>query len=149
MSGKPVGRVALILIGVGTAAYGVVGLFTALHGQALRSALIWFVGGAVVHDLVLAPIVAAVGAVLCRVVNGNVRPYLQAGLLMSLAVTLVGLPVLSGRGYSGTNPSALPLNYWHGLLIALAIVWGATLLAAVAHVSRSRYARARRQESVQ
>jgi len=128
-------RTAAALAGTGMAAYGIVGLVGSTHTHSLMSAAEWFVGGALTHDLVLAPVVIVLGVLLTRMVPGWVRPYVQAGLFITAALTLVALPFLLGWGYHASNPSALPLNYGRGYGIAVACVW--TLIALTAWL-RSR-----------
>jgi hypothetical protein len=129
-------RIAAALAGVGCAAYGIVGLVGATSDRSLTSAVKWLVGGALAHDLVIAPIVVCAGVLLARLLPGKVRPYVQSGLFITAALTLVGLPFLSGRGYRATNPSALALNYGRGYGIAVGIVW---LLVAAVALLRTRH----------
>jgi len=116
---------------MGLAAYGIVGLIGATHTHSLISATEWFVGGALAHDLAAAPAVIALGALLIRVVPASVRPYVQAGLFSTAALTLVALPFLLGWGYHASNPSALPLNYGRGYGIAVGCVWALIALVAL------------------
>lgn len=131
-------RVVLVAGGAVMAAYGLLRLLTSAHFIAVRSALTWFIGGALGHDVVLAPIVIGVGAVLARWCPARFRPFLQAGLIATGGLTLVAIPVLTGRGYSPKVPSALPLNYWRGYLIAVACIWAVTALTWAFHESRRR-----------
>ncbi len=131
-------RPAFALTGVGLALYGIVGLVGSTSQRGLISAAKWFIGGALVHDLLLAPVVLAIGVLVVRWVPGRIRPYVQAGLFITAALTLIALPFLSGRGYHRTNPSALPLNYGRGYAIAVAVVW--LTIAIVAFVRSLRRA---------
>jgi hypothetical protein len=94
--------------------------------------------------VLLAPVVIAIGIAIVRWVPTQIRPYVQAGLFITAALTLVALPFLSGRGYHRTNPSALPLNYGRGYGIAVGIVWLAiTLVAFVRSRRRAKSANCR------
>lgn len=142
-------RAVLLLVGAGMATYGAVGLFGSAHRRALISAGEWFVGGAVLHDALLAPAVVGLGVVLTRLVPGAVRPYAQAGLIVSGALLLVATPLLTGLGYQRRNPSALPLDYGRGTAIAIGCVWGcvsvtAAVTAVVTTVQRKRRGGSRR-----
>lgn len=98
---------------------GAIGLLAAndhLIGWAL-----WFGGGIVLHDLVIAPLVVAAGWAL-RGVPGVVR----AGLLVSVLVVAGTLPVVLSLGRMPGNPTILPLPYGRNLLLVLAAVWAAT-----------------------
>lgn len=129
-------RPAFALTGLGLVVYGLVGLVGSTSRRGLISATKWFIGGALTHDILLAPVVTAIGVAVIRWVPGRIRPYVQAGLFITAALTLVALPFLSGRGYRRTNPSALPLDYGRGYGIAVAIVWLAITIIAFA---RSRH----------
>jgi hypothetical protein len=123
-------RAGTALAGIGLVVYGIVGLLGSTSRRGLISAAKWFVGGALTHDVLLAPIVVAIGVGVVRWVPGRIRPYVQSGLFITAALTLVALPFLSGRGYRRTNPSALPLNYGRGYGIAVAVVWLAVTIVA-------------------
>lgn len=88
---------------------------------------LWFGGGIVAHDLVIAPLVYVAARAL-RGLPGAVR----AGILVSVLVIAGALPVLLTPGRDPGNPSILPLPYGRDLLLVLAAVWavtGALLLA--------------------
>lgn len=127
-----IARVVAVLLGAGVVVYGAQGLVSSASFADLRSVATWFVGGALLSDLIIAPAVIATGVLLSRAVRDRVRPYVQAGLIMTGGVTLAALPLLTGRGKSDSNPSALPLNYPRGWLITVACVWAAVLLIALA-----------------
>ena len=98
---------------------GAVGLLAAddhLLGWAL-----WFAGGIVLHDLVIAPLVVATGWAL----RGLPRA-VRAGLLISVLVVAGTLPVVLSPGRVPGNPTILPLPYGRNLLLVLAAVWVAT-----------------------
>ncbi len=95
----------------------------------------WFVGLALVHDLVFAPIVAGLAVVLGPRIPSRMRGAVIAGLIVSGALVLVSLPPLLGER-AADNPSLLPRDYGTGLLIGLALAWSG--VAAVAVVARRR-----------
>jgi hypothetical protein len=90
------------------------------------------------HDAVFLPVVIAVGAVIGRFVPVSARTIVRIALLVSLAVTVVALPFVGGRGRRPDEPSALPLNYGRGLVIVLAAVWLAAGVALAAGWWRRR-----------
>jgi hypothetical protein len=96
----------------------------------------FLLGGALAHDLVLAPLVLLAGTALARTVRGRWRAPLQAALLISGTLLLFTYPALRGYGRALHNPTTLPHDY----AANLALVIGAVLLgtAAVAIVSASR-----------
>ena len=89
----------------------------------------WVLGLAVAHDLVLVPLVLAIGEAIRRLAPGALRPWLGAGLLISGSVALVAWPLVQGYGRSAGNPSALPRDYGTGTAITLAVVWACVAAA--------------------
>ncbi|HST66483.1 MAG TPA: hypothetical protein VLM05_14960 [Mycobacteriales bacterium] len=131
---------------IGLGAIGVAGVLFGLRGLVLGGVAthwpvpaVWLVAGVLAHDLVLVPLVAAAGWVLARVVPARVRPVLRGGLLVAAAVTLVALPVLSGKG-DATNASLTPLDYPRNLAIVLGAVAAGTAVLAVVRLSSGREA---------
>jgi len=121
-------RRGLIAIGALTIAYALVG---ALADPDLKAGwLVFLIGVLVAHDAVLLPAAIAVGALLGRVIPPRLRPFAQAALLATLAVTIVAFPLVLGRGRIPDNPSALPLHYGRGLLEAYALIWTTAALTA-------------------
>jgi len=88
----------------------------------------WIVGLAVVHDLVLVPVVLALGTGLRRGLPTRAWVPVRAALLTTAVLSAVAWPFVRGYGRSSTVPSLLPRDYGAGLAIALAVVW---LLAAL------------------
>jgi hypothetical protein len=133
-------RVLLCVAGVGVAGYGVSGVVTATADD-----LPYYVGfalaGVAGHDLLLAPLTWGVAALLAWRLPAGLRGPVSAGLFASLAVAVIALPFLLGYGKRPDTPSALPLDYRHGLLITVGGVWIAvlalTFARAVSRRSRS------------
>lgn len=109
-------------------------------GEPRRGGLRFVVGLALVHDLVLAPLVVLVGWGVVRLVPARARGAVQAALIASAVVALFAVPFVRGYGRVSTNPSILPRNYAHGTLVVVALVW---LAAPVALVIRWRSDRRR------
>jgi hypothetical protein len=86
---------------------------------------VWFLGAAVVHDLVVAPVVLVVGLALVRTVRRG-RAALQVAIICSATLCLFSLPVLLGLGGLRDNATLLPRNETLGLVAALAVVWATT-----------------------
>lgn len=89
------------------------------------------VGAALVHDLVVAPLVCALAVLLGRLVRPPLRALVQAGLIASALVALYSYPFVRGYGRAPTNPSALPQNYGRGLALVLLAIWAAITALAV------------------
>jgi len=96
-----------------------------------------FVGLALVHDLLIAPLLSAVALLLGPRMPSRVRGVVLGALVVSGVLTLVSLPVLLGER-APDNPSLLPRDYLLGLAVALGLTW---LAAAALVLLRRRAAR--------
>ena len=67
------------------------------------------------------------------------RPTVHGGLFVAGSVTLVAVPVLSGRG-GRSNPTTNPLDYPRNLLLLLAAIALVTALLAAIQARRGRTA---------
>ncbi|MBA3304103.1 MAG: hypothetical protein H0U26_09565, partial [Acidimicrobiia bacterium] len=133
-----------VVIGTVLMAVGVRGLLAnSADTQPVRWVVL-FLASAVIHDVVLAPVVIAVGWLLSRRLGPNwLRAPLQGALICSGAVVLVAFPLVRGYGRQSGNDTILPLDYGRGLLLVLAAIWVGT--AAVVGVGRFRRAGASRR----
>lgn len=118
------------LLGSGVLVFGLVNLLARSGVTHPTSWIPFFLGGLVLHDAVLAPLVALAGWLLSRVEPRWLRPPLQLGAYVSFAVALVALPVVGGYGRLANNPTILPdQHYGRNLLLVLAAVWLVVALA--------------------
>ena len=115
-------------------------LDVAPDGRRRGSFVRWIVGLDLAHDLVLAPVVVGIGLLVVRYVPPRVRAVVQAGLITSAFVLLVGLLPLVGT-YTGDNPTIQPIAYGPAVLIVLGIIWAAVGLVAVVRPGRPAPAR--------
>jgi len=127
------GRVFWALAGLGWAlmAFGTGGILARARATAPPELAAWVIGAAVVHDLIVAPVVFSVGRVLSRATRGLPRAAVQIGLVLTGLLVLYSIPVVGGFGRLGDNPSLLPREYGTSLVVVLGGVWGivgATLL---------------------
>jgi hypothetical protein len=138
---NPVPKRGLLFWGSAALGWAVIlwGVRGALHhrvdtrpGQLVR----FLLGGALAHDLVLAPVVLLAGVLLARSVGGRWRAPIQAALFISGTLILFTYPELRGYGHALHNPTSLPHNYATNLLLVLGVVVVGT--AAVALLSASR-----------
>ncbi len=118
--------------------WGGYGLMTAARHPRPVPWLTFFVGSALGHDLLLAPVVVTIGAVAVRLVPPRIRPYVTSGLIVTGVVTLIAYPLLRGYGRRHDNPSIQPLDYTRGLLIVLAAAWLAVAVGAAVGLLRRR-----------
>jgi hypothetical protein len=110
-------------IGWAVIAWGVAGIFR--HSLDTRPANLakFVVGGALLHDLLFAPLVILAGVLVARAVPGRARGPVQAALAISGIVALFSWPLVRAYGLAANNPTSLPHNYTLGLLIVLGVVW--------------------------
>jgi hypothetical protein len=131
-------RVGLGLLGLAVIGYGTVGLLT--DPGTRPSGHLVFLGTVLIgHDFLVLPVALTVGAVLARSTPIWMRGPLQVALYASAVVSVIALPFVIGAGRRPDDPSALPLNYGHGLLMVLAVIW---VLAAVTAMRRRAARRA-------
>ncbi len=122
-------RLALALPGLVALAWGaLLAVRFAVHswrnGQA---ALLFFLGGAIGHDLIIAPAVGVVGLLISNRVPVAWRTPIRVGSAVSGVLGLIAIPAL-WRTYAGLpNPGLDDRPYGLGLLLALATVWLLTL----------------------
>ena len=83
----------------------------------------------ILHDGIFLPLVIGTGALVNRVVPPPWRVTVRVAGIISLAVSVVALPMVLGFGRSPGNPSLLPRDYGPGLVGVLALVW----LVSVSH----------------
>jgi len=120
----------------------------AVIGWGLRGALIhhidtrpdelarYFIGSALVHDLLFAPVVLAGGLVVSRLVPPGGRAAVQA---VGGTLVLFAYPEVRGFAHALHNPTSLPHNYAANLALVLAlVVAGIAVGTAVTRVRRGR-----------
>jgi hypothetical protein len=105
-------------------AFGLVALFSKAGATQPANFAAFFIGLALVHDLLLAPAVIVVATGLRRASPRTGRGLLFGALVVSAVVALFSVPMLFGWGAQPDNPSFLPRNYAVGLALVLAVVWG-------------------------
>ncbi|MCS7479102.1 hypothetical protein ACFFQW_25815 [Umezawaea endophytica] len=110
------------VLGVGLLGWGVVELVPVVFDSPLSLGG-WLLGGPVLHDALLAPLVAVGGVVVSRVLPPRWRAPVGAGLVVSGVLVVLSIPYL-WRTFSGpVTPGLHDRPYLAGLLIALAVVW--------------------------
>ena len=96
------------------------------------------VGGALLHDLVVAPIALLLAVVVAKLVPGRARPVVQAALVATAVLALFAFPLVRGYGLAARNPTSLPHNYALNLAVVLGVVWTVAAAALVARLRKSR-----------
>ena len=97
-----------------------------------------FIGGALVHDLVIVPVVTVISVALTRLIHAPYRGPIQLGLFASAVFAFVAYPGVRRFSSAKDNTSADPLNYAHGVLVCLAVVWALVLAVEVRLLLRQR-----------
>jgi hypothetical protein len=122
---KEHGRIfwASLAIGWALMAFGVGGAIVDARSTNPPTLALWLAGSLVAHDLVIVPLVFAVGITVRRTVPAWARALVQAGLIVTGVVALYSIPLLGGFGRDRANPSILPGSYGLALLVTLGLVW--------------------------
>ena len=118
-------------IGWAVIAWGVVGVFSNSLDTRPANLAKFVVGGALLHDLLVAPLAILAGVLVTRAVPAKARGPVQAALVVSAIVGLFAFPLVRGYGLAANNPTSLPHNYGMNLLIVLGLVWAVTAAAVV------------------
>lgn len=124
-----------VILGWAAMVFGVVSLIAHRGATHPPAVLVWIVGLALVHDLVIAPAVSLSGRTLSRAGRRWWLGPVEGALAVSAAITLFAVPFVAGWGRQPDNPSLLPRNYAAGLALVLAGVWA---VGAAALVRRAR-----------
>ena len=93
------------------------------------------VGGALLHDLIVAPLVILAAVALARAVPGRFRGIVQAALAVTGLLAVFSYPLVRAYGLAANNPTSLPHNYALNLTVVLGAVWA---VAAAALILRLR-----------
>lgn len=132
------GRLALGALGVAVGCYGAWLLLSRGDGEDLRSAAVWLAGGVLLHDVVLAGLTLALGALVTRVLPRPARAPATVALVVLGSLTLVAVPVLGRFGAKADNPTLLDRPYLPAWLALVAVT---VVLVVVASLVRARHAR--------
>jgi hypothetical protein len=124
-------------LGWAVIAWGVRGIFQ--HSLDTRPSNLakFVVGGALLHDLLVAPVVIVAGVLLARAVPRRARAAVQAALVVSGIVALFSYPLVRAYGLAANNPTSLPHNYAANLLVVLGVVWAVAAGAVVVRMRRT------------
>ena len=116
-------------VGWAVIGWGVFGIFSNSIDTRPANLAKFVVGGALLHDLLVAPVVILAGVLIGRAVPARARGPVQAALVVSGIVALFAWPLVRGYGLAINNPTSLPHNYGRNLLILLGLVWAAAAAA--------------------
>lgn len=130
-------RVALAALGAVLGGYGGWLLWRQIHWNIdwLTNTGAFLFAGPVLHDAVLAPLVALSGLLLARLVPASWRGTVATGLAATGVLLLISVPLLWRPHPAQPNPGLQDRPYLPGLLVFLAVLWLALI---VGHLIRSR-----------
>jgi hypothetical protein len=133
------GLVVGLVVGTPLMAFGVAGVVRDASDTRPADLASWVVGAALVHDLVLAPLVITGVWVLGRASRSRLPAMMWWALGATLVVAFVAWPLVEGFGQDPSTPSLLPRDYSEGLVVLLAAIWGTAALSTIAgHVGARR-----------
>ncbi len=127
---------ASFAVGWAAIAFGAWSAWSHMGPAARASFALFFVGAAIVHDAVVAPLSIVVGTAVARRSPRLARAAIGSALIVSGAITVAMWPVVRRYGALADNPSFLPNAAGVGLLVVVAIVWA--IAAAAILRARSR-----------
>ena len=134
-------RISLGAAGVGLLGYGAFRIVTTARlthpGELAR----WFVGALLLHDAVLAPAVALIGAALSRVLGPRAPRalrYVSATLVAAAMTVVVAIPLIHRRGHTPAGSTLETRNYAGGLAVVIGVIVAAGIVAYLIRVVRDR-----------
>lgn len=122
-------------IGWAVIAWGVVGIVSNSLDTRPANLARFVVGGALLHDLLVAPLAILAGVLLTRTVPARARAPVQAALAITALVALFAFPLVRGYGLAANNPTSLPHNYGLNLAIILGVIWAVAGVATFRRLS--------------
>ena len=134
---RPWWRWLFVVPGLAAVGWGAVGLLRSSDDVPLDSWLVWFVGSALVHDLVVAPVVIGLGALLARLLPREARAPVVAGLVVLGPLLLIGGLFALDPG-DAREPGFLPLPYARNLLLLTGAVLTVAAVWAGVRTARGR-----------
>jgi len=104
-------------------AVGIRGLFSHRLDTRPANLATFVVGGALLHDLVIAPVVLLAAVALTRLLPSQARATVKAALVITGVLALFSYPLVRAYGLATHNPTSLPRDYALNLTIVLGLVW--------------------------
>ena len=141
-------RVFLAVVGVGVGGYGAL-LLSEQPPVILFRILVWAAVAVVVHDLVFAPLCAAMGFAGRRLIPARWQSPVAVAGLCSAVLIVLAIPVYNTPGMRPDNPTVLDRNYPLGLAVALAVVWLCVPIARLLPVRQDQVVERQRADDVE
>jgi hypothetical protein len=114
-------RLVLGAVGVAMGAFGLLRFLQHDFGDSVN-AVLWLVGGVVVHDGIIAPLTLGLTLLGTRLLPRRARVVTGMGLVVLLTVTATAIPVLGSWGARPDNPTLLDRHYIVGWCAFAAVV---------------------------
>lgn len=139
-------RTCVGAVGVAMLGFGAWNLLWHQHAQVGPPDAVgkWLLGGVIVHDAILAPLVFLACAVAWRHTGARVRRALALFLLAGGSLVIIALPDILRSG-DNPNPTVTPLDYPRNLTITLGVLALVAVLTAAAGPARDRYRKWRQE----
>ena len=102
-------------------AVAVVGVLGDVRLGGIGSWVTWVLGAALVHDLLVLPVVVGLGWLLTRLVPVPWRVPLRTAVVVAAIVSLTVWPIARRWGARADNPSIVPLPVARNLLVLVAV----------------------------
>ncbi|MCK2243052.1 MULTISPECIES: hypothetical protein [unclassified Crossiella] len=124
-------RWVLGAIGAGLLGWGVILLLPLLFTSVGDTVSLggWLIGGPILHDAVIAPVIGLLGLAISQRVGRAWRTPVITGLAVSAVLVTLSVPWLWRTFAPYLNPGLHDRNVLLGLVIALGVVWLAVLAA--------------------
>lgn len=131
-------RIFLAVAGIALLIFGASRLLTKVPGTMLVWVAIWLVAALIIHDGIVSPLVLMIGVALRRFVPDRGRRYLQAGLIMAAAVTVIALPLMYRRDSQPPSKALLLQNYPLNWALLLGLIGAGVLILYAIRVARAK-----------
>ncbi|PFG34280.1 hypothetical protein [Sanguibacter antarcticus] len=133
-------RLLRVLILAAGLVIGAVGAVHLVEGGLtnLVAASTWLLGGVVVHDAIIAPLVIALGALVATLLPRWARAPAASAAVVLGTMTLVAVPVLGRFGARSDNPTLLDRPYGTGWLVFAGLVLAVAAVGAAVRRHREK-----------
>jgi hypothetical protein len=127
-----------LAIGGSVMAYAVWGISRDQVGANPPGLVRYVLGAAILHDAIVAPVVAVIGLALAWILPARVRGPILGALFLSAVVALFAYPLVGAFGRHELNASTLPLDYGPNLALVIGLVWAAAAVVVATRLVRDR-----------
>ena len=115
-------RLGLAAVGIVAIAFGALRILSSPEATKPLQLAKWLIAAVILHDAIFAPATVVVGWAVAKLVRGRAQAYVQAGLAVAVATTLIALPLMYRHGKSAPGTTLLTRNYAMNLLVLLAVI---------------------------